>query len=75
MTSNKKPKPGGCISITEEAEEEYNRLMAILKRNPNCVWAKNELKYLFMSLGKNVGSDADAALLASDRQYHGDYTE
>lgn len=57
--------------------DERNRLLGILAKNPNCTWAKNELKYL------DCDDPNKGALLAggcgrrgaapefSDMQYHG----
>ena len=56
---------------SEKLEMLRRKYMGILKKNPNCVWAKNELRYLGV---KNlspypviIGSGAYAA----DFAYHG----
>ena len=61
----------------EEREDERKRLLAVLKRNPNCLWAKTELRYLDID-EPNVttgGIMVSAGAYAADRNYHGGYTE
>lgn len=51
--------------------------MKILKRNPACLWARNELKYLDVAEPnmKTGGIDVSGGAYAADRNYHGGYTE
>lgn len=59
----------------EEREKYRNKLIGILKKNPNCTWAKNELKYLNlqpMSMGSVVVS---GGAYKADIEYHGGYVE
>lgn len=61
----------------KEREKERKRLLAVLKRNPNCVWARNELKYLDID-EPNVttgGIMVSGGAYTADRNYHGGYTE
>lgn len=62
--------------MTYEEHEKYrNKLIGILKKNPNCTWAKNELKYLDlqpMSMGSVVVS---GGAYKADSEYHGGYME
>ena len=62
--------------MTYEEHEKYrNKLIGILNKNPNCTWAKNELKYLDlqpMSMGSVVVS---GGAYKADIEYHGGYVE
>ena len=75
MDNPKKRKPFGCVSTTNEFEDEYERLTAILERNPNCKWAQNELKYMSARHLPDSGVDSTWAAEIADRQYHGCYIE
>jgi len=62
--------------MTDEEREKYRKkLVGILKKNPNCTWAKNELKYLdvrTLSMGSVVVS---GGAYRADNDYHGGYVE
>lgn len=51
------------------------RCKAALKRNPNCVWARNELKYLDVKEIDGGGIMISAQAYKADNDYHGGYTE
>ena len=61
----------------KEKKTLRKRLMKILKRNPACLWARNELKYLDVDEPnmKTGGIDVSGGAYAADRNYHGGYTE
>lgn len=62
--------------MTDEEREKYRKkLVGILEKNPNCTWARNELKYLDvqpMSMGSVVVS---GGAYKADSDYHGGYVE
>lgn len=61
--------------MTEEQRKKIiARCNAALKKNPNCVWAKNELKYLDV---RNLPLPICEAAMAykADNDYHGGYVE
>lgn len=61
--------------MTEEQRKKIiARCNAALKKNPNCVWARNELKYLDVGEMPLPICEAGAAY-SSDYLYHGGYTE
>lgn len=59
----------------EKRENLIKRLQAILKRNPNCVWAKNELRYLDVRKMPGYAVIVSAGAYRADNTYHGGYTE
>lgn len=61
--------------MTEEQRKKIiARCKEALKKNPNCLWAKNELKYLDV---KNLPLPICEAGMAykADNDYHGGYVE
>lgn len=65
------------MQTSKDIEKERKRLCAILAKNPNCRWAKNELKYLDLDEPNRLsgGIMLSAGAYVADRQYHGGYTE
>ena len=58
----------------KQRKKIIKRCKDALARNPNCVWARNELKYLDVGEMPLPICEAGAAYL-SDNLYHGGYTE
>lgn len=59
----------------ERRERDRKKYMAILKKNPNCVWARNELKYLDEELRNVCPINEMSGAYRADAAYHGGYVE
>ena len=60
----------------ERRKKMIERCNAALARNPNCVWAKNELKYLDVApLPQTGGICISGMAYKADSDYHGGYVE
>ena len=63
------------LTDAEKREKEIKRLKAILAKNPNCVWAKNELKYIDVRHIAGCPTIISSGGYKADHMYHGGYTE
>lgn len=63
------------LTEEEKREKEIKRLKAILAKNPNCVWAKNELKYIDVRHLSDTAVVISGGAYSCDSMYHGGYTE
>lgn len=63
------------LTDAEKREKEIKRLKAILAKNPNCVWAKNELKYIDVRNLSGAAVVISGGAYSCDSMYHGGYTE
>lgn len=62
--------------MTEEQRKKLIlRCKAALKRNPNCVWARNELKYLDVKEIDGGGIMISAGAYKAENDYNGGYVE
>jgi hypothetical protein len=61
--------------VTDKQRQKIiDRCNAALEKDPNCVWAKNELRYLDVRKMPPPICEAAMAYMA-DYEYHGGYVE
>ena len=62
--------------MTEEERKKYRKMLErVLRRNPKCIWARNELKYFDMKPLPCGSVVLSGGALKADSDYHGGYVE